>query len=114
MNCAATDRAVPRPLHERVAEVRALLSDRIRFSITASGLNVGKQDLKRFSDFVNHQVYDLPCPAAVTVARATGRNIIFVPFDLPITKGSCRMAVHAFMQSSETIELGSPNPGQIT
>jgi hypothetical protein len=30
-----------------------------RFFRTAASLDVHKQDLKRFSDFVNHKLYDL-------------------------------------------------------
>jgi hypothetical protein len=73
-----------------------------RFFRAASGLNVDKQDLKRFSEFVNYKVYDfLAC--GVGVARANGRNII-APFDLPITKG-LQDCIYAFKAIDETIEL---------
>ena len=54
-----------------------------RFFRTAASLNVDKQDLKRFSEFVHHKVYDL-LVCGVAVAKANGRNII-APFDLPVT-----------------------------
>ena len=56
-----------------------------RFFRIAAGLNVDKQDLKRYSDFINQKVYDLLLRGEAT-ARANGRLII-EPFDLPITKG---------------------------
>src|ERR1700730_16159430 len=55
-----------------------------RFFRIAAGLNVDKQDLKRYSDFINQKVYDLLLRAEAT-AKANGRGII-EPFDLPITK----------------------------
>ena len=73
-----------------------------RFFRTAAGLDVDKQDLKRFSDFVNHKVYDL-LVRGVAVAKANGRNII-APFDLPITKG-LQECIHAFKAIDETVEL---------
>jgi hypothetical protein len=73
-----------------------------RFFRTAAGLNVDKQDLKRFSEFVNHKVYDL-LVCGVGIARANGRNTI-APFDLPITKG-LQECIHAFKAIDETIEL---------
>jgi hypothetical protein len=73
-----------------------------RFFRTASGLDVDKQDLKRFSDFVNHKVYDLLI-RGVAAAKANGRDII-APFDLPITKG-LQESIHAFKTIDEIIEL---------
>ena len=54
------------------------------FRITA-GLDVDKQDLNRYSDFINRKVYDLLLRAEDT-AKANGR-VFIEPFDLPITKG---------------------------
>lgn len=73
-----------------------------RFFRTAGSLNVDKQDLKRFSDFVNHKVYHL-LTHGVSTAKANGRNII-APFDLPITKG-LEGCIHAFKTIDESIEL---------
>src|SRR3981081_4897654 len=56
-----------------------------RFFRIAAGLDVDKQDLKRYSDFINHKIYDLLVQAEAA-ARANGR-VIIEPFDLPITKG---------------------------
>jgi hypothetical protein len=72
------------------------------FFRAAAGLDVDKQDLKRFSDFVNHKVYDLLI-RGVAVAKANGRNTI-APFDLPITKG-LQECIRAFKAIDETIEL---------
>jgi hypothetical protein len=73
-----------------------------RFFRGAAGLDIDKQDLKRYSDFINHKVYDLLiCGEAA--AKANGRDII-QPFDLPITKG-LQECIHAFREMDETIEL---------
>ena len=71
------------------------------FRITA-GLNVDKQDLKRYSDFINQKVYDLLLRAQAA-AKANGR-IIIEPFDLPITKG-LQESIHEFQKIDEEIEL---------
>jgi hypothetical protein len=68
----------------------------------AASLDVDKSDLKRYSDFVNHKIYDLLIRGEAT-ARANGRNII-APFDLPITKG-LQESIHAFRELDEKIEL---------
>jgi hypothetical protein len=73
-----------------------------RFFRIAAGLNVDKQDLKRYSDFINQKVYDLLLRGEAT-ARANGRLII-EPFDLPITKG-LQESIHAFKSIDEQIEL---------
>jgi hypothetical protein len=68
----------------------------------AAGLDVDKQDLKRYSEFVNHKLYDLLVCGAVS-AKANGHDRI-EPFDVPITKG-LRESIHAFVQFDETIDL---------
>ena len=73
-----------------------------RFFRIAAGLNVDKQDLKRYSDFINQKVYDLLLRAEAT-AKANGRGII-EPFDLPITKG-LQESIHEFQEIDEQIEL---------
>jgi len=73
-----------------------------RFFRVAAGLDVDKQDLKRYSDFVNHKIYDLLIRGEAT-AKANGRDII-EPFDLPITKG-LQESIHLFGQIDEQIEL---------
>ncbi|GAB1690869.1 DUF1931 family protein [Krasilnikovia sp. M28-CT-15] len=56
-----------------------------RFFRLAAELDVDKDDLKRFSDFVEHKLYDLLVMAEAT-ASANSRDLI-EPYDLPITKG---------------------------
>src|SRR5258708_29978273 len=72
------------------------------FFRSAAGLNVDKQDLKRYSDFINRKVYDL-LVRAEAAAKANGRLII-QPFDLPITKG-LQESIHEFENIDEQIEL---------
>jgi Domain of unknown function (DUF1931) len=59
-----------------------------RFFRTAASLDVDKDDLKRYSDFVNQKLYDLLLIGQAT-ARANGRDVI-EPWDLPSPKGSRR------------------------
>jgi hypothetical protein len=59
----------------------------------AAGLNVDKQDVKRYGDFVNHKIYDLLLRGQAT-AKANGRDVID-PHDLPITKG-LQECIHVF------------------
>jgi hypothetical protein len=73
-----------------------------RFFRRAAGLDVDKQDLKRYGDFINHKIYDL-LVRGEAAAKANGRDII-QPFDLPITKG-LQETIHAFRELDETIEL---------
>jgi len=46
-----------------------------RFFRVAAGLDIDKQDLKRYSDFINHKVYDLLIRGEAA-AKANGRDII--------------------------------------
>ena len=73
-----------------------------RFFRIAAGLNVDKQDLKRYSDFIDQKVYDLLLRGE-GAAKANGR-VIIEPFDLPITKG-LQESIHAFKAIDEQIEL---------
>jgi hypothetical protein len=73
-----------------------------RFFRIAAGLDVDKQDLKHYSDFINRKLYDL-LVRAEAAAKANGRNII-EPFDLPITKG-LQESIHEFENIDEQIEL---------
>jgi hypothetical protein len=73
-----------------------------RFFRGAASLDIDKQDLKRYSDFVNHKLYDLLIRGEAA-AKANGRDIIH-PFDLPITKG-LQESIHAFRKMDEDIEL---------
>src|ERR1700737_1429440 len=73
-----------------------------RFFRIAAGLDVDKQDLKRYSDFVNQKVYYLLLRAEAA-AKANGR-VIIEPFALPITKG-LQESIHEFQKIDEQIEL---------
>jgi uncharacterized protein DUF1931 len=73
-----------------------------RFFRVAANLDVHKNDLKRYSDFVNEQIYDLLLRANAT-AKANSRDII-EPYDLPITKG-LQESMHEFERIDEEIEL---------
>src|SRR4030081_2894020 len=73
-----------------------------RFFRIAAGLDVDKQDLKRYSDFINQKVYDL-LVRAEAAAKANGRDII-EPFDLPITRG-LQECIHEFKAIDQQIEL---------
>jgi hypothetical protein len=71
------------------------------FRIAAS-LHVDKQDLKRYSDFINQKIYDLLLRREAA-AKANGR-VIMEPFDLPITKG-LQESIHEFERLDKEIEL---------
>jgi hypothetical protein len=73
-----------------------------RFFRLAAGLDVDKEDLRRYDEFVNHKIYDLLLRAQAT-ASANARDIIF-PCDLPITKG-LQERMHEFRRLDESIEL---------
>jgi hypothetical protein len=75
-----------------------------RFFRVAAGLDIDKNDLKRYSDFVNQKTYDLLLRGMAT-AKANGRDII-EPFDMPITKG-LQESMHDFRDIDEEIELKS-------
>ncbi|MDQ1360082.1 MAG: hypothetical protein QOJ44_459 [Acidimicrobiaceae bacterium] len=64
-----------------------------RFFRTAAGLHVDKDDLKRYTEFVNRKVYDLLLMAEAT-AEANQRDVV-QPEDLPITKG-LQQSIHEF------------------
>jgi hypothetical protein len=73
-----------------------------RFFRIAAGIDVDKQDLKRYSDFVNRKLYDLLVRGEET-ASANGRDII-LPFDLPVTRG-LHQSLQEFGRVDERIEL---------
>jgi Domain of unknown function (DUF1931) len=73
-----------------------------RFFRLAASLDVDKEDLRRYSDFVHKKTYDLLLRGQAN-AKANGRDVI-QPFDLPITKG-LQESCHAFRRLSEEIEL---------
>jgi hypothetical protein len=69
---------------------------------SAAGLDVDKDDLKRFNTFVFQQIYDLLIRAQA-VAEANLRDVI-EPWDLPITKG-LQERIHDFEKLDHEIEL---------
>ncbi|GAA0641657.1 DUF1931 family protein [Streptomyces thermocarboxydovorans] len=73
-----------------------------RFFRVAGGLDVDKNDLKRYSDFVDAKLYGLLTVAQAT-AKANGRDVIRL-CDLPITKG-LQESIHNFRKIDHEIEL---------
>ena len=73
-----------------------------RFFRTAAGLNVDKNDIKRFDSFVRDKLGDMILMAEAT-ARANNRDLIY-PQDLPITKG-LQETMHAFRRMEPELEL---------
>jgi hypothetical protein len=73
-----------------------------RFFRAAAGLDVDKNDLKRYSAFVFDEVHDLLL-VGVAAAKANGRDVI-EPQDLPITKG-LQECIHEFEKLDAAIEL---------
>ncbi|HEY1575290.1 MAG TPA: DUF1931 family protein [Pseudonocardiaceae bacterium] len=73
-----------------------------RFFRAAAGLDVDRDDLKRYSDFVNDKIYDMFLIAQAH-AQANGRDIV-EPWDLPVTKG-LQESIHQFERLDEEIEL---------
>jgi Domain of unknown function (DUF1931) len=73
-----------------------------RFFRAVAGLDVDKDDLRRYSDFVNRKVYDLLLIGQAT-AKANGRDVV-EPWDLPITKG-LQQSIRDFERMDEEVEL---------
>lgn len=73
-----------------------------RFFRLAAGLDVDKNDLKRYGDLIGEKLYDLLVSAQAT-ARANGRDIV-QPSDLPVTKG-LQERIHEFRKLDEEIDL---------
>jgi hypothetical protein len=73
-----------------------------RFFRVAGSLDVDKDDLRRYNDFVNEKVYDLLLRAQAN-AHANIRDVI-EPQDLPIGKG-LQENIERFRRIDEEIEL---------
>ena len=69
-----------------------------RFFRAAGGVDVDRDDIKRYLDFVNDALYDL-----LLIGQAERPHVI-LPWDLPVTKG-LQESVHAFERLEEEIEL---------
>ena len=61
-----------------------------------------KDDLKRYTDFVNRKLYDLLLMAEAT-AKANQRDVV-QPEDLPITKG-LQQSIHEFEKLDIELEV---------
>jgi hypothetical protein len=73
-----------------------------RFFRAAAALDIDKDDLKRYSDFVEHKLYDLLLRGEAN-AKANVRDVM-EPQDLPITKG-LQESIHAYKRLNEEVEL---------
>src|SRR4051812_35934262 len=68
----------------------------------AASLDVDKEDLRRYEEFISHKTHDLLLRGQAA-AKANGRDVI-EPFDLPVTKG-LQENMHAFQDINEDIDL---------
>jgi hypothetical protein len=73
-----------------------------RFFRTVAGLDVDKDDLRRYTGFINDQLYALVLMGEAT-ARANARDII-EPHDLPITKG-LQERIHEFEKLDQDLDF---------
>jgi uncharacterized protein DUF1931 len=73
-----------------------------RFFRIVADLDVDKNDVKRYSDFINQKIYDLLIIGQAH-AKANARDIV-EPWDLPITKG-LQECMHDFRGIDEDVEL---------
>jgi hypothetical protein len=68
----------------------------------AADVDVDKDDLRRYGEFLNANIYDL-LVRAQGPARANGRDII-QPYDLPITAG-LRQCIFDFRELNEQVDV---------
>lgn len=73
-----------------------------RFFRAAGAVQVDRDDVKRYLDFVNDAIYDVLLIGQAT-AKANARDII-EPRDLPVTAG-LQECMHQFRRIDEEIEL---------
>jgi Domain of unknown function (DUF1931) len=90
------------PRHEEAPSMPVTGVDRFERFFRAAGLDVDKDDLRRYRDFVNRKLYDL-LVIGQAAAKANGRDII-EPSDLPITRG-LQEGIQEFEQLDEEVEL---------
>ncbi|MGY0057418.1 DUF1931 family protein [Streptomyces sp. LZ34] len=103
LNGKPRGREPPRRPQPEVAVMTVMSIARFeRFFRVAAGLDVDKNDLKRYSDFIDAKLYDLLTVAQAT-AKANGRDIIRT-CDLPITKG-LQESIHHFRKIDQEVEL---------
>lgn len=82
-----------------------------RFFPAAGSLDIDKDDLKRYNDFVKGKIYDL-LVRRQAAAKANRRDVI-EPHDLPITNG-LQKNLHRFRKMDEEIELQRRDRGATT
>ena len=85
------------------------------FFRTAAGLDVDKDDLKRYNDFVDQQLQDMYLMAGVT-AKTNARDVVQV-YDFPITKGlqeRMREFGKLFAELEDALDAMVPRPPDIT
>jgi hypothetical protein len=68
----------------------------------AASLDVDKEDLRRYEDFVNHKIHDLLLIAQAH-AKANDRDVM-LPMDLPIPKG-LQECMHDYQDLDEQIQV---------
>lgn len=73
-----------------------------RFFRAAAGLDIDKEDLRRYHDFIDDKIHDLLIRGEAA-AEADGRDVIRAS-DLPITKG-LQESIHAFREIEGAEEL---------
>jgi hypothetical protein len=73
-----------------------------QFFRAAAEVDVDRNDLKRYSDFVNDKIYDMLIMARVC-AKSNNRDII-QPTDLPVTKG-LQTSMHQFRELDHEIDV---------
>jgi hypothetical protein len=73
-----------------------------RFFREAASLDIDKDDLRRYNDFVNRKIYDL-LVIGQAKAKANGRDVI-EDWDLPVTKG-LQETIHDFRRMDEAAQL---------
>ncbi len=73
-----------------------------RFFRRVANLDVDKNDLKRFNEFMSQKLYDM-LVRAEAIAKANGRDVI-QPHDLPIPKG-LQQRIQEFTGLDEVIEM---------
>lgn len=82
-----------------------------RFFRLAASVDVDKEDLRRYSEFLGEKIYDLLLRGEAA-AKANDRDIV-QPFDLPITKG-LQDSINAFREADREIDLKSALEEMVT
>jgi hypothetical protein len=73
-----------------------------RFFRLAASVDVDKEDLRRYNDFVDHKVYDLLLRGEA-IAKQNG-HVAIEPSDLPITKG-LQENMHVFREIDREVQV---------